>query len=188
MNVSLRLWWCFGLLLLCALLLSCAQQPVDRRTTFSDGFTIITRTLGPIQTQHEGKPKFFSKETIRGRSVIYEKNILLKPTRRVTCGPQDGFLIPVLIYGLPDGEHTLKLEVEHPPFTTLYKGSATYFSRQEKIQSFNAKAPWSYGWIFNDPKERVPGRWTLRLGYRDALILEETFEVIPPATPSPPAS
>ncbi len=185
MNHRLRPWLRLCLLLPCALLVSCAQ-PLERRTTFADGFTIITKTVGPVQTRHEGKPEFFNRETIGGRTVIYEKNILLEPTRRVTCGPQDGFLIPVVIYGLPDGKHSLKLEVEHPPFTTLHKGSATYFSRQETIESFNAKAPWSYGWIFNDPKERVPGRWTLRLSYRNALILEETFEVIPPAAPSTP--
>lgn len=187
MRPSLSWWLRFSLLLTSLLLVSCAH-PTEKRTTLPDGFTIITRTLGPIQTRHEGKAKFYKRETNGTRTVIYEKNRLLQPTRRVNCGHQEGFLIPVVIYGLPDGKHTLKLEVEHPPFTTLSKGSATYFSRQEKIDSFNAQAPWSYGWIFNDPKERIPGRWTIRLHYRDAMILEETFEVVLPSSSSTPAS
>ena len=164
------------------LVTSCAS-PGHKRTVFADGFTVITHSPGPFQTRHEGAPNFRKADAIGGRSVSYEKNtIVRKNARRVPCGQQDGFSFAVIILGLPDGQNELTVEIEHPTFLPPQDRIGTFFSRKQKILSKNARALWQATWVFNNPSERVPGKWVYRLKYRDAIIFEDSVEVLlPPA-------
>jgi len=169
----------FSVFLSILLLASCASPRV-MRTTYPDGFTLITRSSGPIQTRHEGRAQLKKADAIGGRKVSFKKNVIVRHNAdKVPCSLHDGFGFSVMILGLPDGENELTVEIEHPMFLPPQDRLGTFFSRKDKISSMNAKATWGFVWGFNNEYERVAGKWVVRLKYRDVIIFQESVEVLP---------
>ena len=164
------------------LLVSCASPKV-KRTVYPDGFMVITSSPGAIQTKHGGKAVYRQKaSSVAGRTVDFPDNQFVKQNvRQVPCGPQDGFAFLVQILGLPDGPNEIDVEVQHPLFLPPEDKLGTVKRRTEKILSRNAKALWSFIWIFDSPTQQVPGSWSARLSYRGRVIYEGSVEAVSPS-------
>ncbi len=162
---------------------SCSS-PLERRTTYPDGFRVLTVSPGPVHLRSEGSTKTYKADTINGLKADHSKTTILKKhVRRIPNRLRDGFGIMALILGLPDGKNSLVLEIDHPPFQIPEKGLQTHFTRVESMESKNAKALWDYSYIFDHGYEQTPGVWSFRLNYRDRVIFSESLTVVASAEP-----
>lgn len=170
-------------------LVSCAMQGPVKRTVYPDGFLIVTSTLLRAHLEGTGNQRTLKKaDSISGREIIYDEVKTQPGARRVPNLLNHGFGVLAMIRGLPDGENTLTLEIQHPPFQMPNGQTRTHLTWPEKVKSFNSRALWDFGYFFNSAYEQTPGRWTLSLKYRDRLIYQESVEVFAATPSSPPSS
>lgn len=169
--------------LLLLLQLASCTSPSLRRTSYPDGFLVVTRSPGVTHFAYSGKRVHSQKaDTVGGKTVNYEsRKTVASKVRRVPCTEGNGFEVIALIMGLPDGSHEVEVEAIHPPFLPPQDSLGTVHRRMSRVESKNGIALWGFGWFFDISPHQVPGKWTVRLNYRGKLIFEESvIAYLPP--------
>ena len=171
------------------LLASCAS-PHFRRVHYPDGFLLITRSKGPVHVRYSGAKKASPSTTaVGGQSVDYSKvEIVSVNTRMIPCQEGHGFGMLVSLVGLPDGCHDVAAEITHPLFLPPMDQHGTTHRRSETLKAVDGVARWDFVWSFDEQAQRVPGKWSVRLFYRDKLIFHDAIVAVvsPKRIPSDP--